>query len=247
MDYLKGLKTVLSETSTVGSGVLGTADTIGNQGGAVGNNDFYATGDARMPTSLFGTKKKKKKKNNSKKDKKGDYGVPVVFRRAFVEESIDTEILIDGVITCAAIEHRNLVEKIADRHNVLMYAEDDQVFLNGTDKEIRSVIDTLYETIGEHNFCNRYYCLLGEFNYQDSLKEPKKRPEDYNQSQLRKGMKIEMEHTTNKQLARTIAMHHMDEDEFYYDHLKAMEDKYNEQPKQRQRQAVRTSGVKTPV
>ena len=41
--------------------------------------------------------------------------------------------------------------------------------------------------------------------------------------QIRKGMKVEREHTTNPQLAKEIAKDHLTENRKYYDHLKTME------------------------
>jgi len=53
-----------------------------------------------------------------------------------------------------------------------------------------------------------------------------KSPKDFNQDQLKKGIKVEMEHTTNPKIAREIAQDHLVEDKFYYTHLLAMEKKY---------------------
>lgn len=250
MNYKEGLKKVIEETTLSAGGTFGDVD-MGNQGGNVGNVDFYAPGDARIPF-VFGTdkkKKKKKKKKNDEDDKDNqEYGKPHIFRRAFVEESVeDIDPLIDGIIFSTNKTNSQLVEKIVKQFDVLYFIEEDTIYLHGLDDEIRGLIDTLYETIGPYNFCNNYYCLLGEFDYQCQLKEPKKRPEDYNQGQLRKGMRVELEHTPDKMLARKIAMHHLDEDEFYYDRLEKMESQFDEQPEQKQRQSVRARSSKTPV
>lgn len=45
-------------------------------------------------------------------------------------------------------------------------------------------------------------------------------PKDVNQSQLAMGIKIEMEHTKDKQLAKEIALDHLAEDPQYYTKLK---------------------------
>ena len=56
---------VLKEDNTAGAGgVFGTAPSMGH-GGDVGNTDFYAPGDMRIPSPL-GAKKVKNKKNKSK-------------------------------------------------------------------------------------------------------------------------------------------------------------------------------------
>ena len=48
------------------------------------------------------------------------------------------------------------------------------------------------------------------------IKPPKKKPEEYDQEQLDKGMKVEMEHTSDKALATNIACNHLDENPEYY-------------------------------
>lgn len=53
-----------------------------------------------------------------------------------------------------------------------------------------------------------------------------KKPSDFDQKQLSKGVKVELEHTKDKNLAKEIAMDHMMEDEKYYTHLNEMEKKY---------------------
>lgn len=43
---------------------------------------------------------------------------------------------------------------------------------------------------------------------------------DYDPKQLKMGIKVEQEHTTNKKIAETIAKHHLEEDPEYYTKLK---------------------------
>ena len=45
----------------------------------------------------------------------------------------------------------------------------------------------------------------------------------FNEEALKKGMKVEMEHTNNKKLAKEIASDHLNEDIFYYDKLEKLE------------------------
>jgi len=49
--------------------------------------------------------------------------------------------------------------------------------------------------------------------------------EEYNQEELKMGIEIEMEHTTDKKLAKKIAKHHLDEFPNYYTELSKMEEK----------------------
>lgn len=61
---MKTFKEFIEEDVSVGGGALGPAAAVGH-GGSVGNTDWYAPGDARLPT-ILGAKtvsgKKKKKK-----------------------------------------------------------------------------------------------------------------------------------------------------------------------------------------
>ena len=53
----------------------------------------------------------------------------------------------------------------------------------------------------------------------------KKKPSDFNQKELSRGKKIEIEHTKDKELARDIAMDHLEEFPTYYTELDKMEEK----------------------
>lgn len=55
-----------------------------------------------------------------------------------------------------------------------------------------------------------------------------KKPSDFNQKELRMGIKTEMEHTNSVWKAMEIAMDHLLEDPNYYTHLASMEKKYQE-------------------
>lgn len=52
-------------------------------------------------------------------------------------------------------------------------------------------------------------------------------PKHVNPDQLRKGIKIEMEHTNDPKIAREIALDHLSEYEFYYEELEKMEKKFD--------------------
>jgi hypothetical protein len=55
-----------------------------------------------------------------------------------------------------------------------------------------------------------------------------KSPKDFDQQKLADGIKVEMEHTTDKDIAQEIAMDHLSEDPDYYKKLKAIEAKKSE-------------------
>lgn len=51
-----------------------------------------------------------------------------------------------------------------------------------------------------------------------------KDPSDFDPEALAKGIKVELEHTDDEDMAREIAMDHLTEFEFYYDALDLMEE-----------------------
>ena len=52
-----------------------------------------------------------------------------------------------------------------------------------------------------------------------------KDPSKYNQEELNRGIKIELEHTNNKEIAKQITMDHLEEFPNYYEELEKMEKK----------------------
>jgi len=52
-----------------------------------------------------------------------------------------------------------------------------------------------------------------------------KSPKDFDPKLLAEGIKVEMEHTTSKAIAREIAMDHLTEDPLYYKKLRKVENK----------------------
>lgn len=50
---------------------------------------------------------------------------------------------------------------------------------------------------------------------------------DYDPTQLKMGVEVEKEHTTNPKIAEIIAKHHLAEDPEYYTKLKKMESGFN--------------------
>ena len=56
----------------------------------------------------------------------------------------------------------------------------------------------------------------------------KKKPLDFNQKEISRGEEIELEHTNDKELAKDIAMDHLEEFPTYYTELDKMEKKLEE-------------------
>jgi hypothetical protein len=83
------------------------------------------------------------------------------------------------------------------------------------------------------------------FSFDDIVKRHSKKEgpnpalEKLIKSQLTKGIKVEMEHTDDKKIARKIAMDHLHEDPRYYDKLKKMESGKN---KSETKEATSTGG-----
>lgn len=80
------------------------------------------------------------------------------------------------------------------------------------------VQDTMFEGSGES---------IDQFEeHTDQIKggkADKKKPEDFDQDSLEEGIKVELEHTDDKTIAREIAMDHLTEDKEYYKNLKKVE------------------------
>lgn len=220
MNYKEGLKKVIAETTTSYGGVYGANLDIGTHGGAFNATDWYAPGDARNPFGL--DTEKKGKKGKKKKKKKNPFPV---YRRAFVE-TLTTE-AVEPDLQCALFcvdEWRDIADRLIEKLQLECNILDEVRYVSGTDEQLQGLIENISITVGEHRFTENYLALIGEMNnYQDLIKKPRMRETDYNQEQLRNGTKIEIEHTPDMELAKHIAMHHLDEDEFYYDKLHKME------------------------
>ena len=57
----------------------------------------------------------------------------------------------------------------------------------------------------------------------------------FNKSQLQAGIRIEMEHTRSRTLAKEIAKHHLQEIPDYYTRLRRMENRYRSQERARRK------------
>lgn len=123
----------------------------------------------------------------------------------------------------SASKVRDNLEKIADlmkgdldidlpsKENILEYALEAKILENVS--KIREMVARIKE---EELALNKADKIPG------GLASGKK-PEDFDQEQLAAGIKVEMEHTTNEDIAREIAMDHLSEDPNYYKKLKTIE------------------------
>jgi hypothetical protein len=99
-----------------------------------------------------------------------------------------------------------------------------------SDKQVHSFANEL--GIDEHEFEEHIYMILGSMLKEEKLKgglADKKKPNNFNPKELEMGIKIEMEHTDDKELAKEIAMDHLTEIPDYYTRLKKMESEYEKE------------------
>lgn len=231
MNYKKGLKKVLEETTLAAGGAFGTDTGIGTHGGAVGNSDWYAPGDARNLWGFPGKRKKnrKQKRNKSKTEAAiNNLDFPII-RRTFPETF--SESLLEGpdpILDCGIYtenqNYQDILFKILEKNEIEYKVEEEVVFIQGTDEYIQNFIQKLNEYIPEKNVEKNFTILIGEF-IKDTivLKDPKKSFDEYDQKELSMGIKIEMEHTDDSEIAKIIACNHLDEFPNYYTELKKME------------------------
>jgi len=224
--YKKGLEKI-KETTLSSSGTFGTAPNIGNQGGNVGNSDFYAPGNSMAIWGTFlGGKKKKRKKGK----------IPL-YRRNFesVKETTDKELVLDCVIRTRNTTQIDVLKKILEVNNIPFVSESsDTLSFQGYDEIIRDTVDHLQLIIGEGNTI----VLIGEM---EGGKSEGKTVEDiakiHNvtveeiEEELRIGIEVEVEHTNDPAIARVIALDHLTEFPKYYTELKKMENKLKNERK----------------
>ncbi len=90
--------------------------------------------------------------------------------------------------------------------------------LSPTDKEIHKL--SLNLNMDKHKFEEMIYSFLGSFFGAGLSKNFKGK---YNEKELKMGIKVEMEHTTNSLIAEKITKDHLSECSNYYSFLEKME------------------------
>lgn len=244
MNYRQGLKLINETMVSGGTGgaftaASGTVD-AGATGGSVGNIDSYAPND---PRNLFGADPKKKK---NKKDKnKMKYPL---YRRTFTElinssvKNEEYDELQDIILECAFISENSdylmVIKDILEKYNRKFLVEDGCVVLSDTDDNIQETIKIIQEILPESLFADGLILtLIGEMDLSNKdlkgksygmtvqdIADKHDVPVEDIEKQLEMGIKVEREHTPNKELARKIAMDHIEEFSNYYTSLKKMED-----------------------
>lgn len=90
-----------------------------------------------------------------------------------------------------------------------------------SDKQVHSFAESL--GIDEHKFEEHIYMIMGSIfaagkAYEESITE-----EDVDPEELKMGIKVEMEHTTDPEISKRIALDHLAEIDDYYTRLAKME------------------------
>lgn len=110
--------------------------------------------------------------------------------------------------------------------NTSMYVKLQEFFIknpNPKDSEIHAFAER--EGINTHRFEEIVYELIGSFLGEGRSKDF---DGDYDPEEMKMGIEIEMEHTTNKFISEKIAKDHLAEFSDYYTALKKMEDNLKE-------------------
>ena len=93
---------------------------------------------------------------------------------------------------------------------------------NPPDKKVHEFAESL--GIDEHKFEEHIYSVLGSIFAAGKAFENKFTEEDADPKELAMGVKVEMEHTTDPEIAKRIALDHLEEIDDYYTRLKKMEE-----------------------
>ena len=93
---------------------------------------------------------------------------------------------------------------------------------NPPDDDIHAMAEKL--GINVHKFEAYIYSILGSFLGAGRAKENDITEKDVDPKELKMGIKVEMEHTTNPDIAKRIALDHLAEIKDYYTRLKKMEE-----------------------
>ncbi len=234
MNYKSGLR-IIQENMMAG-GTTGIFGAGGMSAGGLYNSDSYAPGDARIPKVLgaggndpYANVDKGKKGKKRKSDRKKLQSTVPVYRRTFVE-TLATESVEDYNLGCIIYsevpEYQQVISDVLERYAVTYEIGENSIFLEGTDSYIQSVLSNITDVISENVFASGdVVALISEMDTTISVKfrRPKKRREEYDQVQLRMGIKTEHEHTNDIEAATIIAMNHLDEFPKYYSGLAKME------------------------
>lgn len=89
------------------------------------------------------------------------------------------------------------------------------------DEEVHALAKKL--GIDEHKFEGYIYSLLGSILGTGEAKKKKFTEKDADEKELKMGIKIEMEHTKNRAIAKRISLDHLAELPDYYSRLQKME------------------------
>ena len=247
MNYKKGLRLVREMNVAGGPGGAmgyGGANTIGQHGGAVGNDaDAWKNSYTNVPIEYL--------HGNGKKDKKGRKKIPK-YRRKFAEmmtkESCDTELILNGVLFTEVSEYKQVTIDMLENLKIPYVLDSGCVIIEGTDEFIQDVVNRLQGIITPEPFEDGHIAMfvcemdISKDNIPGGKAEGKSLEDFYHKydskgyydirnfeeefnKKLDAGIKVEMEHTTDREIAKEIACDHLWEDLEYYTKLAKIEKK----------------------
>ena len=254
MNYKKGLQ-IIKEMNVAGGpgGMFGYGGNApGDHGGDVGNSDFYASGDARVPKILgVGGNDPYKYVRKDKKNKKRKNTKMPIYRRTFVEtmtsESVNDNI--DFILYTENTEYGQIIKDLLESHNITFSGDNKYIIIEGTDNCIQTVLEKIQNILTSDPFENgEIVALIGEMDINSPLSpdklsgglaEHKTMSDFYNKYKKRfngledfymgftervnAGIKIEKEHTNDFEIAKEITLDHLWEDLDYYSKLAKIE------------------------
>jgi hypothetical protein len=207
-------------------GYGGAGGDIGTFGGAVGNTDFYAPGDTRIPKILGAAKKSRKCKKKSQK-------IPM-YRRAFIEsiteEADNTDYTLNCLIYSENVQYQQIIKDMLNTFEMPFISDAGCVIIESNDTGIQGILEKIRSLVTDVPFeTGEIVALVGEMDV--SFKEPEKDTSEYDRDQLERGTQVELEHMDvekqglekSRHIASMIAMNHLDEDPKYYVKLAKME------------------------
>lgn len=251
MNYKTGLRTI--HEMNVAGGAGGMFGAGGTFGGSVGNVDSYAPGDARVPKVLgAGGNDPYEYVKKGKKNKKGKKSKMPIYRRTFAEmlttESHDEDYVLNCLLYTENVDYQQVIKDLLEKLNILYNLDDNSIILEGTDLYLQNLLEKIQQLITLEPFDNgEILALIGEMDVSSNKipggKASGKTIEDFYhkydsksyydiedfktdfKKKLMQGVKIEMEHTTDSNIAEEIATDHLWEDLEYYSKLAKIEKK----------------------
>lgn len=250
---LKMLRESNFSSDVFGDGSIGTfGGAVGNDARAYGGKGGYVLPATYLHPREDG---KKQGKSKSKKKDGRLYKMPLYRRKFIetMNESVQHEPeSLNCLIYTEHHDYQQVISDVLHKYDINYKSEENAVIIEGSDEYIQNVIEKIQGILTEEPFeQNEVIALIGEMD-NDSIADDNipggiathKTLEDFYKKYdpksqhsikdfennifmpaLQKGIKTEMEHTTDEDIAKEIATDHLWEDLEYYDKLSKIEKK----------------------